>query len=207
MLLCINDIANRACAAVAFSFESVFSHAPVNLLGKIGRVILSIALQNGFKDDSLCALGDLFSCRDNLNTVFLEQQLISGAVIPITGKPVQLPNDNHVKETLIAVLDHGLKLRTVVCSGGIGPVDVMLQNGDVVLLSKGCALTNLTLDGFLTLIIGGIAGIDDGFHDCSSMMRYRLSFSFALAGVPGSKHISRNLRISACCGLSFGWKP
>ena len=69
---------------------------------------------------------------------------------------------------LAAVLDHVLKFRAVVALGGKGPVNVVAQDGDTVLLGKGGTLSNLALNAFLPLVVGGIAGIDNGFHILTS---------------------------------------
>jgi hypothetical protein len=57
-----------------------------------------------------------------------------------------------------------LELRTVVCLGRDGTVNVVLDDGDAVLFSISCALPNLTLDGFFTLVVAGIAGVDYSGH-------------------------------------------
>ena len=60
-----------------------------------------------------------------------------------------------------AVIDHPLELRTIVCLGRVGPVNVVLQNRDAVLLHKGRTFPNLTFDGFFPLIVRGITSIND----------------------------------------------
>ncbi len=61
-----------------------------------------------------------------------------------------------------------LKLRTVVCLRGISPVDVVPEDGDPILLRRGSALPDLALNALFPLVVGGIAGIDDGFYLLSS---------------------------------------
>ena len=69
-------------------------------------------------------------------------------------KAVQLPHDDHIEQLFAAVLDHALKLRSVIRLGRNSPVDIMPQDGDAVLFRKGRAFTKLTFDGFFTLAIG-----------------------------------------------------
>ena len=71
---------------------------------------------------------------------------------------------------LVAVFNHLLKRGAVVCPCGIGAVDIMFQNGEVVLLRESCTLADLSFDGFLTLVVGRIAGIDNGFHQYRLLM-------------------------------------
>ena len=63
-----------------------------------------------------------------------------------------------------AVFYHLLELRAVVRLGRDSTVDVVLDDGDVVLFGIGRAFTNLTLNGFFALVVTGIAGIDHGGH-------------------------------------------
>lgn len=58
----------------------------------------------------------------------------------------------------------------MVCPHGISAVDVVLQNGDVVLLRESRTLADLSFDGFLTLVVRRIAGIDDSFHGYISLI-------------------------------------
>lgn len=46
---------------------------------------------------------------------------------------------------------------------------VVLQNGDVVLLRESRTLADLSFDGFLALVVGRIAGINNGFHSVNSI--------------------------------------
>ena len=43
------------------------------------------------------------------------------------------------------------------------------QNGDVVLLRESRTLADLSFDGFLALVVGRIAGVDNGFHRIESI--------------------------------------
>ena len=87
----------------------------------------------------------------------------------VAGKTVELPDDDHIEQVLVAVLNHLLKRGTMVCSRGISAVDVVLQNGDVVLLRESRTLADLSFDGFLALVVGRIAGINNGFHSINSI--------------------------------------
>ena len=87
----------------------------------------------------------------------------------VAGKAVELPDDDHVEQVLVAVFNHLLKRGTMVCPRGISTVDVVLQNGDVVLLRESRTLADLSFDGFLALVVGRIAGINNGFHRINSI--------------------------------------
>ena len=166
----IYDISNGACAAVAFLVEYIFSHAAIDLFSQVSGIILCKALQDGFQQDAVCAGRNHLSCGNDADVVLFEQHLIAGAVVTVAGKTVELPDDDHIEQVLVAVLNHLLKRGTMVCSRGISAVDVVLQNGDVVLLRESRTLTDLSFDGFLALVIGRIAGIDDSFHGYISLI-------------------------------------
>ena len=77
------------------------------------------------------------------------------------GRAVELPDNDDVKDATLTVLYHLLELRTVVCLGRDSTVNIVLDDGDAVL---SCALPNLTFDGFLVLVVAGIAGVDHSSH-------------------------------------------
>ena len=115
------------------------------------------------------APSDMTSVADTtLTAVLLERRFVSGAVIAVSRKTVELPDDHHVEQPLAAVLNHVLKLWSVVRLGGIGPVNVMPQNRNAVLFSEGGTLAELAFNGFFTLAVGGIAGVNDSFHPVSA---------------------------------------
>ena len=68
-----------------------------------------------------------------------------GAVVAVAGEPVQLPDDYHVKKLFVAVLNHALELRAVVCLSGQGPVYVVGENCNAVALCVLHALPELAL--------------------------------------------------------------
>ena len=60
---------------------------------------------------------------------------------------------NGVKQLLVTVLNHLLKLRAVVRLGRDSTVTVVLDDGDAVLFRIGSAFTNLAFNGFFALVI------------------------------------------------------
>lgn len=195
--VCAYHIPQRRISAVVFAFKRVLCHAPYNFFCKVSRIIFSHSLKHGFQQNTLGSIGDRFGCGNNFYSVFLELCLISCAVIAISCKAVKLPNDNHVKQLFTAVFNHFLKLRAVICFGGEGTVYVVPQNRNAVLFRKGSTLSKLTFNAFLSLTVGGIAGIDHGFHSFSSSIIFlSVSFNRSFMAEPGSKHISINLSIS-----------
>ena len=160
----IQRIAKGSTTTVAAAFQDVLRLSTDNLFGKVSRVVFCIALQNRFQNDALWPLGDDFRCRHELDPVLLQLGLIPGAVIAVSGKAVQFPDQHNVEQLLVTVLDHLLELRAVVRLGRDSTVNVVLDDGDAVLFRIGCAFTNLAFNGFFALVIRGIAGIDYGGH-------------------------------------------
>ena len=87
-----------------------------------------------------------------------------GCIVSVTGEAIQFPDQDNVKQPPFAVLYHSLKLWPVCGSGRVGAVNVVLDHSDAVFLRVGGAFANLAFDGLLPLVVGGIAGIDDGGH-------------------------------------------
>ena len=160
----IQRIAKSSTATIAAAFQDVLCLSTDNLFGKVGRVVFCIALQNRFQNDAFRPLGDDFRCRHELDAVSLQLSLVPGTIVAVPGKTVKLPDQHDVKQLLVAVLYHLLELRAVIGLGGDGTVDVVLDDGDAVLLSIRRAFTDLTLDGFFALVVTGIAGVDYSGH-------------------------------------------
>ena len=72
--------------------------------------------------------------------------------------------DDHIEQLLFAVLNHTLEVRTIGSTGRHGAVDVVGNDRDAAFFSKGHALTQLTFDALLSLIVGGIPGVDNSCH-------------------------------------------
>ena len=164
MPILVDHISHRNRPAVELALEHIVCHTSDDLLGKLGRVVFRKALQHRFQNDSIRPLGDNLRGRNHLDAVLFQRVLVSGTVISVPGKAVQLPNDDHVKQLLRAVPNHVLKLRPVVRLRRYRPVNVVPQHRKPVLLRKDSAFPKLTLNGFLPLIVRGIPGINHSLH-------------------------------------------
>lgn len=151
--VCVDGVAERDSTARKFAFQGVFRHAANDLFGQISGVILGITFQHRFQNDALRPFRDDFRCRNELDAVLLQLGLISGAVIAVASKTVEFPDQNDVKQLLVAVFYHLLKLRAVVCLGRDSTVNVVLDDGDAILFRIGRALPDLAFNGFFTLVI------------------------------------------------------
>ena len=160
----IQRIAERSTTTIAAAFQDVLCLSTDNLFGKVGGVVFRIALQHRFQNDALWSLGDDLCSRNKFDTVLLQLGLVPCAVVAVPGKAVKFPDQNNVKQLLVAVLDHLLELRAVVRLGRDSTVDIVLDDGDAVLLSIRRAFTNLTFNGFFTLVVAGIASVDYSGH-------------------------------------------
>lgn len=97
-------------------------------------------------------------------TPFFFSCFIPGTIVAIPGKTVKFPDQYNIKQLLVAVLDHLLKLRAVVRLSRDGTVNVVLDDSDAIFLGIRRTFTNLTLNGFFALVITGIAGVNHGGH-------------------------------------------
>ena len=160
----IQRISKRSTTTVAAAFQDVLCLSTDNLFGKVGRVVFCIALQNRFQNDTLWPLGDDLRSRHELDTVLLQLGLIPGTVVAIPGKAVKFPDQNNIKQLLVAVLYHLLELRAIVRLGGDSTVNIVLDDGDAIFLGISRAFPDLAFDGFFALVVRGIASIDHGGH-------------------------------------------
>ena len=160
----IQRIAKCTTTTVTTAFQDVLSLSTHDLLGKVGGVVFRIALQHRFQNDALRPLGDDLGSRHELDTVFLQLSLIPGTVVAVPGKTVELPDQHDVEQLFVAVFYHLLELGSIVRLGRDSTVNVVLDDSDAVLFGIGGAFPNLTFDGFFTLVVRGIAGIDHSGH-------------------------------------------
>ena len=149
----IQRIPKGSTATVAAAFQDVLGLSTHDLLGKVCRIILGIAFQHRFQNDTFRALGDDLGGGHELDTILFQLGLVPGTVVAVSGKAIQFPDQNDVKQLLVAVLYHLLKLRAVVRFSRDRTVDVVLDDGDAVFLGISRAFTNLTFDGFFALVI------------------------------------------------------
>jgi len=162
--VCIDGVAERDSTARELALEGIFSQAANDFFGQVSRIILGIALKNGFQNDALRPFGDNLGSRHELDTVLLQLGLIPGTIIAVPGKTVKFPDKHNVKQLFVTVLYHVLELWAVVRLGRDGTVNVVLDHRDAVFLGISRTFPNLAFDGFLTLVIAGIAGVDHGGH-------------------------------------------
>ena len=156
----IQRVPKGSTATVAAAFQDVLGLSTHDLLGKVSGIILGITFQHRFQNDALRPLGDDLGGRHKLDTILLQLGLVPGTVVAVSGKAVQFPDQHNVEQLLVAVLDHLLKLWTVVRLGRDGTVNIVLDDGDAILFRIGRTFPDLAFDGFFTLVVRGIAGID-----------------------------------------------
>ena len=160
----IQRVAKSSTTTVAAAFQDVLGLSTHDLLGKVSGIILGITFQHRFQNDALRPLGDDLGGRHELDAVLLQLGLIPGTVVAVSGKAVKFPDQNDIKQLLVAVLYHLLELRAVVRLGRDGTVNIVLDDGDAVLFRIGSAFPDLAFDGFFTLVVTGIAGVDHSGH-------------------------------------------
>ena len=203
--VCAYHISQRRISAVVFAFKRVLFLSALYLLGQLSGVIFGVALQHGFKDDTLWPVGDILLDGYDLHAVLFQNPLVVGAVIAVTGKTVEFPYQHHIEQLLLAVLYHILKFWSVCGSGGQRSVDIAAENGDAVSFGILRTLAELAFDGFFSLTVRGIAGVDHSFHfvSTSESICTSVAFNRSFIAEPGSKHISTNRAISGLFRPSF----
>ena len=160
----IDHVAERNRATIINALESVLGHAAHDLFRQVSRVVFGVALQHRFQNNALRASRNDFRCRHQFHAVPLQLGLVPGTVVAVPGKAIQLPYDDDIKDAAFAVFNHLLELWAVVRFCRDGTVNVVFDHRESVLLRIGSALPNLTFDGFFTLAVSRIAGIDHSGH-------------------------------------------
>ncbi len=160
----IDHVAERNRATIINALESVLGHAAHDLFRQVSRVVFGVTFQHRFQNNALRASRNDFRCRYQFHAVSLQLSLVPGTVVAVSGKAVELPDNDDVKDATLTVLDHLLELRAVIGLGGDGTVNVMLHHREAVLFRIGGAFPDLTFNGFFALTVSRIAGIDHGGH-------------------------------------------
>ena len=146
MLLLVDHITERNCSAVETTLERIFGHAAGYLFGEVCGIVFRHTFQHRFKDNSFRTFGDCFGGGKNADIILFQHCFVLCRIIAVAGEAVELPYDHHIKRLLSAVLDHSLKLGTIVGLGRIGAVDVGGNNINAVLSGKRCVFSDLSLD-------------------------------------------------------------
>ena len=160
----IQRVAKGSTTTVAAAFQDVLGLSTHDLLGKVSGIILGITFQHRLQNDAFRPLGDDLGGRHELDTVLLQLGLVPGTVVAVSGKAVELPDNDDVKDATLTVFDHLLELRAVVRFCRNGTVNVVLYHREAVLFRIGGAFPDLTFNGFFTLAVSRIAGIDHSGH-------------------------------------------
>ena len=109
MLFFIHIETDGYTAAVALAFEGVLHVSPKYLFREVGGVVFRHALQYRFQQNAFGSFGDVFVGGDDTNAVLTKFCLVGCAVVAITGKAVEFPNNDSFKPAFGTVFDHLLK--------------------------------------------------------------------------------------------------
>jgi hypothetical protein len=101
-------------------------------LGKFCRVIFGHAFQNALDEDAAGIVGDVLSCRDHTNTIFLQFRFVDGAVVTISCKAVKLVHKNSIEGVPFTGGNHSLKLGAIIIGPTLCPVYELSDNCDLV---------------------------------------------------------------------------
>lgn len=74
------------------------------------------------------------------HAVLFEFHPAADAVIAVAGKAIKFMHQNQVEPTLCRVGQHLLKLRPVGCSRRLRPVDILMDDQDIVVARRSHAL-------------------------------------------------------------------
>ena len=172
-LLFVHLEANGNRAAVVLPLQNILGHAAYDLFRQLCRVVFSHAGEHTLDHDTRRAVRDRLGGRYQLDMVAFQQVFVVCRIVTISGETVKFPDQHDVKQPFLAVLDHLLEVWAVVGFGRERTVDVVLDDRDTVLFGVGGAFPNLPFDGFLALVVAGIAGVNHSGHGCTSLFILR----------------------------------
>ena len=201
----VHIVAKARIAPIAQTLFGVDVHTPPYLLGQLRRVVFGHALQHALHQNTTGVVADIFPGGDHPDAVLFQLGLIDGAVISVPGKAVKLIDKYALKNVLVAVGNHALKLGPAVCRAALRPVDVFTNHDMSVVLGELVAGLKLALNGLLRLAVAGISGVNDDIHSFTpSSISTMAFFKRSFMGEAGSKHISTNRLMSLSSSKILG---
>ena len=153
-VLLANGEAQRHYTTVVLALEGVFALTARHFQGELGGIVFRHANQHTLHHNAFRPLRDGFHGRHQMDTVLFQLVLVVHGIVAISGKAVELPDQNHIEDFLRAVLYHVLELRAVIRLGRIGTVNVSADHSDAVLLGVVLAVAQLSLNGRFALTVG-----------------------------------------------------
>ena len=157
-----DGIAKRDGAPGGLALPGGFRHAALDLLGQLQGIILGHTLQKAFQNHAFRVFGNALLGGFHVASVFSETHPGDGAVLPVPGEAVQLPDQDGLPWGAGTVVEHLLERGAFFhgCMGGNGPIHI--DGGDPVTVgpAMGYEVPELALDGLLGLTVGGIAHIE-----------------------------------------------
>ena len=111
----------------------------------------------------------MFSRAERTRTpFFFELGFIDGTVVTVSGEAVQLIDKDTLEGVLLTVLNHPLKIGSVVRCTTLRPIDVFSNHGVLMGLGVFVADFQLAFNRLLRLRVTGEPGIDDYIHFVTS---------------------------------------
>ena len=153
-VLLANGEAQRYNTAVVFALEGIFALTARHFQSEFGGIVFRHANKHTLHHNAFRPLRNGFHGRHQMDTVLFQLVLVVHGIVAVSGKTVELPDQNHIEDFLRAVLYHPLEVRAVIRLGRVGTVDVGADHGDAVLLGVVLAVAQLSLNGRFTLAVG-----------------------------------------------------
>ena len=154
-------ISVRNTPACQIPLSSAFIISAAYLLRKLCRIVFRISLKHTFKDNALGCIRNELCCGDYFCPVIFELFFVHCHFILIARKTIQFIDNNIRPFFSIAILNHTLKIRTVIVRARHSTVDISIQNQNIIFLRIFFTDTKLTFDRLLCLTVRRIPRIDD----------------------------------------------
>ena len=148
--------------------------AAAYLLGQLGGIILGVAFEHRFKDNTFGRVGDKLGSRYHFNAVVFEGFLVYSHLVLVTRKAVQLVDNHIVPLFLVAVVYHAAKIGAVVILARHGAVYIGIDDEYIIPRRVLLAYAQLPVNGLFGLAITAVSCIDN----CCFHFRLLLSSRF-----------------------------
>lgn len=117
-------------------------------------------LKQGLKNNAFWAVENVFHSGQNFNSIILKCVFVDSRFILVSAESVKFVNDNKIPLFFATILNHPLKIGSIIVCSGHCTVNIGVQNDYVIGFSIVVAHSQLTFDRLFCLAVARIASIN-----------------------------------------------
>lgn len=160
----VNFVAKPWIATVRKTLFGIELHTTIDLLDKLNRIVLGRTFQNTFDENTRSIVCDVLFGGEDTDAILFQLCLMDGAVIPVSGKTIQLIDQYKLDCFLFAILNHPLEAFTIIRCSAL--CSIYILSDYCIIVGFGIFITNtqLTFNRLFSLTVAGEPRIDNNIY-------------------------------------------